>query len=122
VPPGAQKRRPNTMKRHFFMRMPILIWVAAILLSCGNWCAQSAPVETPVRERISFNSNWRFIKGDPTNAGAALNYEILKPWMMSTGAEFTTNVIMRPEGNPGDNVAYVKSDFNDAAWRTLNLP
>ena len=28
----------------------------------------------------------------------------------------------RPEGNPGENIAYVKSDFDDSEWRHLNLP
>ena len=30
--------------------------------------------------------------------------------------------VQNTEGNPGENIAYVKSDFDDSEWRHLNLP
>jgi len=44
----------------------------------------------------------------------------------ATGAEFTTNADRaankRPEGNPGGNISYAQSSFDDSQWRLLNLP
>jgi len=76
------------------------------------------------RERISFNADWRFIKGDPVGSEGKLSYETLKPWLLATGAELSLNATApsRPEGNPGSAVAYTQPAFDDAAWRKLNLP
>lgn len=79
-----------------------------------------------VRERISFNENWRFQRNDPNGSEGTLNYENIKDWVRSTGNEYvlTSNAVKsaRPAGNPGENVAYTTKDFNDAGWRQLNLP
>lgn len=78
------------------------------------------------RERVSFNENWRFSKDDPKDAEGILNYEKIKDWVRSTGNEFvlTSNAVksVRPNGNLGKNVVYTKSEFDDSAWRKLNLP
>ena len=77
----------------------------------------------PARERISFNSDWRFVKGDPANTGDQLSYSNIKTWVNATGPEFTTNSpVQRPQGNLGDNVAYTQPAFNDSSWRQLSLP
>src|SRR5262245_62162333 len=34
--------------------------------------------QTPTRERISLNENWRFTKGDPTNSTESLLYDVRK--------------------------------------------
>jgi beta-galactosidase len=74
-------------------------------------------------ERISFNNDWRFVKGDPTNSETTLDYRTLKPWLLPTGADFTTNTPSAPsEGSPGTNVDYVQASFDDSGWRQLNLP
>jgi beta-galactosidase len=39
----------------------------------------------------------------------------------STGSDFGASS-SRTVGNPGSDVPYAKRDFNDAAWRKLNLP
>jgi beta-galactosidase len=86
--------------------------------------AMGAPFSAPVRERLSFNSDWRFIKGDPTNAGDQLSYTNIKAWVAVAGEEFTTNSqsLQRPHGNIGDDVAYTQPGFDDNSWRKLNLP
>ncbi len=80
----------------------------------------------PVRERILFNENWRFAQGDPPGIGAALSYENIKPWLTKAGCEFTKNpnAISQtpPPGNPGNDVQYVKPEFDDSTWRTVTLP
>ena len=87
------------------------------------------------RQRLLFNSDWLFIKGDPpTNSQsnldyetipqAKLDYQTLKPWLLPIGAELTTNsqAAPRPSGNPGTNVSYAQASFDDSRWRRLNLP
>ena len=75
------------------------------------------------RERMSFNNDWRFTKDDP--AGAQLDYPTLKPWLLASApAEFSTNqpVASPPAGNPGGEVSYAQTTFDDSGWRKLNLP
>lgn len=78
------------------------------------------------RERLSFNEDWRFSKDDPKGAEGVLHYEKIKDWVRSSGNEFvlTSDAVKsaRPSGNLGENVVYTQKDFNDSAWRKLNLP
>lgn len=78
------------------------------------------------RERLSFNENWLFQKDDPKGAEGVLHYEKIKDWVRATGNEFvlTSDAVksVRPRGNLGENVEYTRKDFNDSAWRKLNLP
>jgi beta-galactosidase len=78
------------------------------------------------RERISFNTGWRFAKGDPaTVQPGALDYAAVKGWVAPTGAElvnFYAVKPVRPAGNLGDDVAYAQSAFDDSGWRKLDLP
>lgn len=99
---------------------------------------------TSPRERISIDSDWRFHSGDPEGAGGLL-YDILpeasengtvakpspvvtgllKPWILPTGNAFIWDLArrhVRPEGDPGGNLDYVRPDFNDHDWRSVNLP
>jgi beta-galactosidase len=55
---------------------------------------------------------------------AATN-RVLKPWILPTGNRFLKDPakhVVRPEGNPGGDVAYVQSNFDDTGWRQVNLP
>ncbi|HET7626271.1 MAG TPA: beta-galactosidase GalB [Verrucomicrobiae bacterium] len=99
-------------------------WLAGILLLASAVPIFAAEKSSPVRERISLDADWRFIKGDPAGTGDELSYAKIKPWVIATGAELTTNShpAVRPEGNPGGDVAYTHSDFDDSGWRKLNLP
>ncbi len=59
--------------------------------------------------------------GESTNAPPA----VIKRWILPTGNNFIKDAsrkFVRPEGNPGDGVAYVQPDFDDSAWRQINLP
>lgn len=51
--------------------------------------------------------------------------EVLKPWILPTGNEFLADKskhFVRPQGNPGSDFAFVKHDFNEDKWETVNLP
>jgi len=50
---------------------------------------------------------------------------VLKPWILPTGNDFVKDPAkkaMRPSGNPGEEVPYVKADFDDSSWKRLDLP
>ncbi|MEO5916815.1 MAG: beta-galactosidase GalB [Luteolibacter sp.] len=56
---------------------------------------------------------------------SAATHRVLKPWILPTGNRFIKDPakrFVRPDGNPGGDVSYVKSDFDDSGWRRLNLP
>jgi beta-galactosidase len=104
-------------------RVSLLI-PALFLLALGlpGPVASAEPVSP--RERLSFNANWHFTKGDPFDANGSLDYEKLKPWLVSAGSGFSINepAPARPEGNPGGNVSYIQPEFKDNGWRTVCLP
>ena len=61
---------------------------------------------------------------EATMPGAAAVVEF-KPWVLPTGNDFVGDPArksVRPEGNLGDSVAYVRPDFDDASWQQINLP
>ena len=78
------------------------------------------------RERMSLDDGWRFTKSDPAGTGNRLSYTSIKDWVLPTGLELTKNVMLaaktRPAGNPGGDVSYAQSDFDDSSWRLLKLP
>jgi len=50
---------------------------------------------------------------------------VLKPWILPTANRFIKDPakhFVRPDGNPGGDVAYVQYNFDDSRWRLLNLP
>ena len=56
---------------------------------------------------------------------AAETNRVLKPWILPSGNRFIKDAakrFVRPEGNPGGDVAYVQKNFDDSGWRKLNLP
>jgi beta-galactosidase len=74
---------------------------------------------------VSINAAWRFSKGDPNGNSVNLNYASVKAWLLPTGNPFVTDDAKSaalPDGNLGDGVAYVTSEFDDASWRSLDLP
>jgi beta-galactosidase len=97
--------------------------LVAAFLAGSSLQTDAAQEAAPVRARLSINEGWRFIKGDPAEVGDKLRYSTIKPWVVATGADFTTNApVPKPEGGLGEDVTYAQAAFNDSAWRTLNLP
>ena len=82
--------------------------------------------QAPVRERMSFNQDWRFAQGDPNGAAGRLSYKAIRDWVLPTGVTFTKNPNFadkkRPAGNPGLDVAYTQPGFEDKGWRSVTLP
>jgi beta-galactosidase len=86
----------------------------------------SGAVQTPSRERFSFNTDWRFARDDPNGTGDKLNYANIRDWVLATGAAFAKEPNFankqRPAGNLGDDVAYTQPGFHDKDWRPVTLP
>jgi beta-galactosidase len=99
-------------------------WFLIVVLSVvPNMFAAGQSMANSIRERLLFDSDWCFIKGDPTAVGDELSYTNIKAWVLPTGNEFTTNApLARPEGNLAANVPYTQPGFDDSAWRKMNLP
>ena len=103
------------MKNRFLILLSFVLIVGRDVV-CAN--------ASMVRERININRDWRYQIDDPDGVGAALHYSRLKPYLLPCANDFIIfgKRYQRPEGNPGENIAYVKSDFDDSEWRHLNLP
>ena len=103
------------MKNRFFILLSFVLIMGRDIV-CAN--------TSTVRERININRDWRYQIDDPDGAGTALHYSQLKPYLLPCANDFIIfgKRYQRPEGNPGENIAYVKSDFDDSGWRHLNLP
>ncbi|HTY64617.1 MAG TPA: beta-galactosidase GalB [Acidobacteriota bacterium] len=75
--------------------------------------------------QVSINDDWRFAKGDPPNSKTDLRYEAVKSWVLPAGNDFLMDPakrIRRPDGNLGNDVAYVAADYDDSSWQKVNLP
>ncbi|MES2461003.1 MAG: beta-galactosidase GalB [Armatimonadota bacterium] len=84
----------------------------------------SADAQPATRQRLSFNADWRFRKGDPADAGEQLGYARLRDWFLPTGNAFVklAEKSARPSENPGADVSYIQPNFDDSGWRKLDLP
>lgn len=96
----------------------------AVIFTAMLFITMLASAASPLRERWSFDADWRFIKGDPEGISNELSYPNIKPWVMANGNEFVKDgaLTSRPSNDLGTNVEYVQPDFNDEAWRKLDLP
>lgn len=97
-----------------------LFFIGLLLISWQTGYAD----EWSVRERININRDWRYQENDPQGVDSALHYTRLKPYLLPCANDFILfgKKHIRPKGNPGNEVAYVKPDFDDSNWRQLNLP
>lgn len=107
------------MAKSGYLKIPSLPLLALLCL------CSSAFGETPVRERLDFNADWRFHKGDAPGS-EELGYARLKPWLLPAGKAFLYQGLapsLRPAGEaPGEGNAHVQPGFDDSSWRPLTLP
>ena len=88
------------------------------------------------RNRLLLDAGWRFQLGDPADVTTNVTYypeipDLTKLEDSGTGAEFTganseTNLMTLRQDpvatHAGENVSFVMTNYNDSAWRQLNLP
>lgn len=106
------------MIRVVLSRLALVVCAAFVLV--GVAVAQVSP-----RSRESFNDGWRFQKDDPPGADGRLSYEKMKESVTATGSEFVVAAASKSakaDESLGADVAYTRRDFDDSAWRRLNLP
>ncbi|KAI0532479.1 glycoside hydrolase superfamily [Xylaria digitata] len=121
------------MSNLFLMRYrACALLIAGLLLSVIPQYAAARAIKEPGnaanalattgRERIDFNANWRFSRF--TTNPDSLSYSVLKNWILPSSNGFLNGTkYERPSGTPpGNNVQYVKNDFDDRTWEALNLP
>ncbi len=107
------------MSTHHFKR--ILFLLLASLPLIGSSAPQQR--DSSLRERLSFNDDWRFTKEDPRDAADTLAWEKIKDQVGNTGNQLLKN--KRPQApatGPGENISYTRPDFDDSGWRRLDLP
>jgi beta-galactosidase len=122
-----------------------------LLLLAINFLWLTSQAQTP-GQRILINNDWRFIKGDPTDA-KGIFYDVrpgvtdrndnivadtranqtntivsdsgLKKWILPSANNFINDPLkhyQRPDGNPGGDVSFVQNNFNDSKWERIDLP
>ncbi len=84
------------------------------------------------RQRILLDAGWRFQLGDPADVTTNVTYYPEIPNLAKldstevTGANsetyYETNRVDIFATHAGENVSFVKTNYNDSAWRSLNLP
>jgi beta-galactosidase len=78
---------------------------------------------TPSRSRTLLDDNWRFTRGD--SPGSTIERDVISRWLLPSANDFTTNPgkrVQRPDGGPGEGVAYAATDFDDGTWQAVDVP
>jgi beta-galactosidase len=123
------------------------VWLLCFIFLFIN--ARGAFAADSLRERISINNEWRFAKGDSANGSTGMfctvwarkpsspennsdsssntnaGLPIVEQWILPTGNEFIKDVAkrsVRPEGNFGGDIAYIRPGFDDGSWQQVTLP
>jgi beta-galactosidase len=102
-----------------------IFWLVAAVLVAQTFLVAQAEAAQTARDRASFNTGWRFTKDDPADAEGKLDYAKIKGWVTQSGQSFLKEPkqpVETPEGEPGADVSYTKPDYDDSAWRKLDLP
>ena len=82
----------------------------------------------PPRERLLMDFNWRFHLGDAPDAGEKFTYpevpDLAKTRLneIGKGAKLIADLPDPAASNLGAGVSFVKPEFDDSAWRKLDLP
>jgi beta-galactosidase len=79
-----------------------------------------------VRPEIKDHKDDKPADAKPTEAeNIKVTQMVLKPWILPTGNDFikdTSKRYIRPEGNPGSDFPFVRNDFDESLWESVNLP
>ena len=88
------------------------------------------------RQRLSLNTGWRFMRAftnidnllydsRPDTWADRNTSKVLKPWILPSANDFINdpaNHHERPAGNPGSDVPFVQTTFDDKSWEDVTLP
>ncbi len=101
--------------RHFVLAL-------LALLACAS-CATdgSAPGAGLPQNRIAFDSGWRFFRGDaPDVAQNGTDIPTAAALLPLIGPDLVVHA--DPATNPGGQVSFAQTNFNDQTWRAVTLP
>jgi beta-galactosidase len=95
--------------------------------------AHSPSAEASGRERVSLDSGWRFRLGDPGDVTTNVTWypevsDLAKLTPDGVGTGTNTETYMESirvdilTTHAGENVSFVQNNYDDSAWRQLNLP
>lgn len=95
--------------------LPLVLFLVFTIQSHG---------QTPDSRRTSFNENWRFQKNDPAGTENVLARDKIKEWINATGNEYVLTPGAAKSTLPAGTLeaVYSEQNFDDASWRSLNLP
>jgi beta-galactosidase len=105
-------------------------WLASVVVGLAVLDGFGIPAQAPriragaVRERVILDEGWRFKKDDAPGVPAPTR-EDLQPWLLPTSNAFIKDSAhrrARPAGRFGQDLPYARPDFDDSAWRVLDLP
>lgn len=87
----------------------------------------TVPLLYDVRPEVTETRDDKAADSRPEEAAriAAAAKQALKPWILPTGNAFIRDPArrhVRPAGDPGSEVAYVRADFDDRGWQPVTLP
>lgn len=71
-----------------------------------------------------FVDNWKFKRGDAEEARWRLTWHNIEPFALVTQNDLLKpeSQIKRPNGEPGFGVDWLRENFDDTDWETVNLP
>jgi beta-galactosidase len=91
-----------------------------------DWMAKADSLIYDVRPAVNNSDVDRSVDANTAEVqNVRSNQIILKPWILPTGNDFLKDASkrsVRPEGNPGGDFPFVRSDFIDSSWVNVNLP
>ena len=88
--------------------------------------ADAHELDYDIRPQVTDNGDGKAADTPPeASAQLAATKPVLKPWILPSANRFIAdpaNRHARPDGDPGENVSYVRPDFDDNAWETVSVP
>lgn len=104
-----------------------------ILIDNGWRFTMGDPADAPpglfydVRPQVKQSADGKAADARPDEAEKldAAKVPVLKPWILPTGNAFLKDPAkryVRPVGDPGRDVSYVSSKFDDRSWQAVTLP
>jgi beta-galactosidase len=112
--------QPAATVKHSRILLPFALLCLTALAGFMRAAEPAAP-----RERLSFNADWRFHRGDPQWVAPQLDYATVRAWLLPSSAPLLGAASARPArpaGSLGSDIGCVRPDYDDRDWRSLNLP
>lgn len=93
----------------------------------GDPAGNSVDLRYDVRPAVERSADGKVADAEPEAAAAVAvgTARVLKPWILPTANAFIADPAkhhVRPAGDPGSDVAYVRSDYDDKGWTRVTLP